>query len=96
MKTLHNRTKSALMPMQVLPSAPLFRALLARKEVSSGEALSMVDEGTLFSLLRKSILAIHPNGGYTFNSRHVESCFAKEVAAALQVEEAVRASRWWR
>ena len=91
---LHNKTREALKGARVPPCGPMFRALIERGCVKSGDAVDLLDAEKISALLGLNILAAHPNGTYTFHSRHVASFVAGEVAEAARVE-AARSSRWW-
>ena len=66
---------------------PIF-GLVAKKSVPDAVARKLMEQEKISALLGLNILAAHPDGTYTFHSRHVESFFVGEVA------KAERASRW--
>jgi len=54
-------------------------------------AHELLPKASAQTLLRLNILAIHPNGTYTFETHHVEAYIKK-----AQEEAAARAERrWW-
>ena len=79
---LHNGTKEALKAVHVAPIDPLLKLLLEQGSVRSGDALDLLAEDKVTALLGRNILAAHPDGTYTFHSRHVASFVAAREAAA--------------
>ena len=93
-RQLHIKTETDLIGVAVSPSCALFRALLAQKSVTTAAALRLLGKGQVSALLELNILAAHPDGTFTFHSRHVASYVAREVEKAARAE-AARSSRWW-
>ena len=73
---LCDKTRAQLTLLGVSPTHPLLRQLNASGWVAESVAVKLIDEESLRSLLEKNILAAHPNGRYTFQSRHVATCVA--------------------
>ena len=100
-KILHGKSASALCKARVESTCPLFLALVAKKSVPDAVAIKLMEPEKISALLVHNILAAHPDGTYTFHSRHVEMYFVGEVAKAAWEEEALRAkkagqvSKWW-
>jgi hypothetical protein len=86
---LHGKSASALCKARVESTCPLFLALVAKKSVPDAVARKLMEPEKISALLGLNILATHPDGTYTFHSRHVESFFVGEVERASWW-------RWWR
>ena len=85
-KVLENKTGDDLHDANVAPTHPLFNVLLASKSIDTKKAHELLPKASVQALLRLNILAVHPNGTYTFNTHHVEAYVKKEKA---------KARRWW-
>jgi hypothetical protein len=83
---LHNRTDEVLTMARVLPTGQLFRVLLEKGSISSAVALRLLEQEKITLLLQSNILVAHPDGKYTFHSRHVESFIARACAEASITE----------
>ena len=70
----------------VRPTHPMFKAIATTASIKKNVAEDMLDPSKISQLLRLNILAVHPNGTYTFNEHHVEAYVKKELA---------KARRWW-
>ena len=84
-EVLDNKTGADMLRANVSPTHPLFKALVS-KPVKTKLAHEILPEAKVAALLRLNILAVHPDGSYTFNNRHVEAYVKKELA---------KARRWW-
>ena len=85
---LHVATSAVLKGLGLAPGHALFRELVAHGRVMSDAALDLAPADALAALLRANILALHPDGGYSFHARHVESFFRERGAAAAPAAEA--------
>ena len=85
-KVLGNKTGDDLNDANVAPTHPFFNVLLASKSIDTKKAHELLPKASAQALLRLNILAVHPNGTYTFNNHHVEAYVKKELA---------KARRWW-
>ena len=75
---------------------PMFKALAAATSINKDLAEEMLERSKIRKLLRHNILAVHPNGTYTFNTRHVEAHIKKALAEERRAEEAAaKARHWW-
>ena len=107
---LDNKTGDDLHDASVAPTHPLFKALLASKSFDTKKAHELLPKASAQALLRLNILAVHPNGTYTFNKHHVEAYVKKALAEERRAEEAAakalaeerraeeaaaKARRWW-
>jgi hypothetical protein len=81
-KVLDIETNTKLRAVGVCPTHPLFAALAASLSVAKDVAEEMLEPSKLGQLLRLNILAVHPNGCYTFNKHHVGAYIKKCLAAA--------------
>jgi hypothetical protein len=72
---LHIATNVVLKGLGLTPGHALFRALVSRGRVMSDAALDLAPATALAALLRANVLALHPDGSYSFHARHVESFF---------------------
>ena len=94
----------------VRPTHPMFKAIATTASIKKNVAEDMLDPSKISQLLRLNILAVHPNGTYTFNEHHVEAYVKKALAEERRVEEAAakalaeerrveeaaaKARRWW-
>ena len=84
---LDNKTGNDLLRLNVSPTHPLFKALVS-KPVKTKLAHEILPEAKVAALLRLNILAVHPDGSYTFNNNHVEAYVEKELAEERRAEEA--------
>ena len=84
-EVLDNKTGANMLRANVSPTHPLFKALVS-KPVKTKLAHEILPEAKVAALLRLNILAVHPDGSYTFNNHHVEAYVKKELA---------KARRWW-
>ena len=95
-EVLYNKTGDDLLRLNVAPTHSLFRELAASKSVATADAVAMLEPSKISELLRLNILAVHPNGTYSLNSRHVEAYVKKELAEELDAGGgAAEARRWW-
>lgn len=83
-------TKTKLRAANVRPTHELFEALAALKCVAKDEAEGLLDPKGIDELLRRNILAVHPDGNYTFNNKHVERCIRGALAESRSVVVAPR------
>ena len=80
----------------VRPTHPMFTALATTASIKKNVAEDRLDPSKISQLLRLNILAVHPNGTYTFNNRHVEAHIKEALAEERRAEEAAaKARRWW-
>ena len=54
---------------------------MASGRVEEDAARDMTDKSTIAKLLDHNILAVHPDGSYTFNARHVQAFFSAKCVA---------------
>ena len=95
-KVLDNKTGDDLNDANVAPTHPFFNVLLASKSIDTKKAHELLTKASAQALLRLNILAVHPNGTYTFNNHHVEAHIKKALAEERRAEEAAaKARRWW-
>ena len=95
-KVLDNKTGDNLHDANVAPTHPFFNVLLASKSIDTKKAHELLTKTSVQALLRLNILAVHPDGTYTFNNHHVEAYVKKALAEERRVEEAAaKARRWW-
>jgi hypothetical protein len=78
---LYGKSAADLWDAGVESTCPLFSALLTQKSIPMAAAKKLMAGDKIFTLLGLNILSVHPNGTYSFHSRHVESFVAKEAAA---------------
>ena len=89
-------TNTKLRAAGVRPTHPLLKAIAASTRITRDAAEELLDAPLLRQLLRLNILAVHPDGTYTFNNRHVEAHVSKALAEERRAgEAAARARRWW-
>lgn len=69
----HNASKKRFRDLGVPPSGPFFAELLKHGFVNDGDATTWLSKGDISGLLEGNLLSAHPNGTYTFHSRHVAS-----------------------
>ena len=94
-EVLDNKTGVDMLRANVSPTHPLFKALVF-KPVKTKLAHEILPEAKVAALLRLNILAVHPDGSYTFNNHHVEAHIKKALAEERRAEEAAaKARRWW-
>ena len=94
-EVLDNKTGVGMLRANVSPTHPLFKALVS-KPVKTKLAHEILPEEQVVALLRLNILAVHPDGTYTFNNHHVEAYVKKALAEERRAEEAAaKARRWW-
>jgi hypothetical protein len=79
-KQLHGKSAANLWQAGVDITCPLFLALLDQKSIPEVEALKLMAPDKIMALLGLNILSVHPDGTYSFHSRHVESFVAKEAS----------------
>ena len=85
---LDRETKARLLRVGVIPTAPLFRALLSSRSVDKDVAHKLMPEYKVQELLRLNILSAHPDGTYAFHDRHVMR-FMERASGGH------RRGRWW-
>ena len=64
----------------------MLKVLAASTSITKDVAEEMLEPSKISQLLRLNILAVHPNGTYTFNNHHVEAYVKKTLA---------KVRRWW-
>lgn len=92
-RELNSKTAADLREAGMCPSHPLFAAIAASTSLERHTALALMERARVDALLRLNIVAAHPDGTYTFHSRHVEAYIK---SAAQRVELDARLRRWWR
>lgn len=81
-KVLDIETNTKLRSAGVRATHPMLKVLAASTSITKDVAEEMLEPSKISQLLRLNILAVHPNGTYTFNKRHVEGNVKKELAKA--------------
>ena len=95
-KVLDIETKIKLRSAGVRVTHPMLKVLATSTSIAKDVAEEMLEPSKISQLLRLNILAVHPNGTYTFNEHHVEAYVKKALAEERRVEEAAaKARRWW-
>ena len=102
-QVLDIETNLRLKAAGVRPTHPLFKALslaAASAGIHNDAAAEMLELSKISALLRLNILAVHPDGTYTFNSRRVEARIREALEYEQQQREAEEAAaqarrRWW-
>ena len=92
-KVLGIETNIKLRSAGVHATHPMLKYLAASTSIMRDVAEEMLEPSKISQLLRLNILAVHPNGTYTFNKPHVEAHAKKELAKAREMELA-KARRW--
>ena len=79
----YKTTDETIIDLGVPVNNDLFKILVKKKCYDTNEArkLKGMDAEILDELVKKGIIAIHPNLTYTFESRHVETFFASELSS---------------
>jgi ABC-type dipeptide/oligopeptide/nickel transport system ATPase component len=80
-------TEISLKKMKIDPQSAFFHQLVANQFITTDKALNYCSKKQLQSLLRRNILAFHPNETYTFYDRHVSTCFAKKIVVPSDANE---------
>ena len=88
----------------------MLKVLAASTSITKDVAAETLEPSKISQLLHLNILAVHPDGTYTFNNHHVEAYVKKALAEERRVEEAAakalaeerrveeaaaKARRWW-
>jgi hypothetical protein len=78
-KVLDIKTNTKLRSAGVSLTHPMLKSLAASATLEIDVAEEMLEPSKISKLLLLNILAVHPNGTYTFNSRHVKAHIQREL-----------------
>lgn len=78
---MDNRTETTLLYLGMPPEHAVFQHLVANKRIRSKNAHKLkMSEKLTEDLVKRNILATHPNGTLTFHDRHVQVWFHRTVS----------------
>jgi len=78
---LDRGTKEAIALEGITEDHTFFKHLVQHRTIDNGNAINLLPFDKIQALLKRNVLAAHPNKTYTFHSRHVQTFFERVFAA---------------